>query len=181
MGAYSTYGARAACGSFSQQQEQHTPTIMAVPTLGTVMLPSEPVTAPSLSKLSALRQSVVATDVVRTMAPPQPSTEQPPPTEPPATSKYPAGSIQWRSRKDLMWHVAVPATAAFGAAGGAPYVERDVLPEAAPGVRIVDETEGQKATGQLPFYKNWKFWVAVGGVAAAGTGAVLLFRRRRAA
>jgi hypothetical protein len=105
---------------------------------------------------------------------------QPPSTQPP---KYPAGSIQWRSRKDLMWHVAVPVTAAFGEVleAAAPYVERDVLPEAAPGVRIVDETEGQKATGQLPFYKNWKFWAAVGGVAALGGGSYFIIRRKRSA
>jgi hypothetical protein len=105
---------------------------------------------------------------------------RPPSTQP---LKYPAGSIQWRSRKDLMWHVAVPVTAAFGEVleAAAPYVERDVLPEAAPGVRIVDETEGQKATGRLPFYKNWKFWAAVGGVAALGGGSYFLIRRKRSA
>jgi hypothetical protein len=110
----------------------------------------------------------------------RPPSTQPPSTQPP---KYPAGSIQWRSRKDLMWHVAVPVTAAFGEVleAAAPYVERDVLPEAAPGVRIVDETEGQKATGQLPFYKNWKFWAAVGGVAALGGGSYFLIRRKRSA
>jgi hypothetical protein len=169
------------------------------------------------------------------------------PAQTAAQSQFPAGSIQWQSSKDGLWHYAIPkavaktmglgATPDIGLLGprigflGAglgqtfvdpwtkaakftspyamptlrqrwlrqynwtsvntadkPYLATWGLGEThtevgagaaqAPGVSVVTESAGKKAT--TPFYKKWWFWAAVGGgVLATGGTAVYFIRKRK--
>lgn len=98
----------------------------------------------------------------------------------PTAGQYPAGTITSPSSKmPGMWRVAIPRTASagFGIATidpgyavpasqlGADAAFTEVTPVAAPpaGATQVSEAQLEKQTGQLPLYKNWMFWAAVGG------------------
>jgi len=193
MGAFSTQGAAGACMLKNQQSEQHQPTTItrrafgdAAPTA--VQLPASAVSKFALIKATALPITQMAT---MAMEPPAPTTPPPQPQDPygpatplPATTSYPAGTITAFSSSTNMWRVAVPTVAAgLGMIGeAAPYTE--IAPVAAPpaGATQVSESQLEKQTNQLPLWKNWKFWAAVGGaVAVVGTGTALVFRRKRAA
>ena len=91
----------------------------------------------------------------------------------------PGGAITAFSKKRGMWRIAVPIVA--GLAGTATYQE--VTPSATlpAGAMQTTETDLERRTGQLPFYKNWIFWAAtVGGVVVVG-GVVYAWKRKRTA
>jgi hypothetical protein len=82
-----------------------------------------------------------------------------------ATSK--AGAITARAPTGA-WRVAVPAAAGLGGLG-AGYVE--VASQSSPptGAQVVSVYSFDQKTGQLPFYKDWRYMVPI-GVGAAGLG-----------
>lgn len=93
----------------------------------------------------------------------------------------PSGTITAFSKKRGMWRVAVPLTAT-GLAGMATYQE--VTPSATmpEGAMQTTETDLERRTGQLPFYKNWIFWAAsVGGLVVVSSGVYMWKRRKRIA
>ena len=192
MGAFSTSGAAGACAMRGQQAEQHQPTTMSRRGFGGAM---------GLSVNPALVASVAARNQMTLMpslmpsgsyqTPPSPPSYIDPTTNPygpetplPTTMSYPAGTITAFSSKTNMWRVAVPTVAAglgmFGAA--APFTEIAAVASPPPSATQVSELQLEKQTGQLPIWKKWQFWAAVGGgVFVVGTGTALLFRRKRAA
>jgi hypothetical protein len=109
-----------------------------------------------------------------------------PPTQAP---KYSSACRTRYNASQHMWAVYCPKNmvAKSGLAGmfGA-LADVAVTPPPPDGmVKVADETEqptGATPDGQeqdQPFYKNWKFWAAVGGgVAVLGGGSYLIFRRR---
>jgi phage baseplate assembly protein gpV len=94
------------------------------------------------------------------------------------TVRYPPGTITAYSAKLAKWRVAVPlSTAGFGAA--AAFQEVAPTSTAPEGATPTTETDLEKKTGQLPFYKHPAFWVIAGTVLVGGAG-VVVWRRRRA-
>lgn len=60
---------------------------------------------------------------------------------------------------------------AGGQLGGLPtHTQVGGMASQPPGVIPVSLTNYQKYTGTLPFYKDWRVWLGLGAVAAAGTG-----------
>lgn len=192
MGGFITQGAAGACGGRGQQSEQHTPTTVrnglgetAPTTFTTVKLAIDPAKL-ALVKATAMpitQLQPIATKAEVPSAPPPEWTTTPAstPAAPDATS-YPPGTITAFSVATNMWRVAVPTVASgfgmFGAA--APFTELAPVQAPPPGATQVSETQLLKQTGQLPLYKKWQFWAAIGGgVVVLGTGTVLLFRRKR--
>jgi hypothetical protein len=207
MGAFATQGAASACALRNQQSEQHQPTTMTRRSFGggsalgstifdqlitkTSTAPTTTTLAPTtLLKIAAIQagsditRMTMTTKAEATPAAPAPVDPYGPATPLPTTTSYPAGTITAFSASTNMWRVAVPTVAAglgmFGEA--APYTE--IAPVAAPPPAATQVTVAQleKQTGQLPLWKKWQFWAAVGGgVVVVGTGTALLFRRKRAA
>lgn len=196
MGAFATQGAANACMLRTQQAEQHQPTTMssrgfgaaamAADTGTTVQLPQSTVSKLALIKATAMPITNMMAVATTPEAAPQPQPQDPygPATPLPTTASYPPGTITAFSSSTNMWRVAVPSVAAGLGMFGAAAAFTEIAPVAAPpaGATQVSEAQLLKQTGQLPFYKKWQFWAAVGGgVAVVGTGTALLFRRKRAA
>jgi len=197
MGAFATQGAANACSLRNQQSEQHQPTTMTrrgPSGLGAesgLIIDPAPSGPTVISKLALLKTAIPKMTAVMqydTAAAP-PAAQQPmdpygPATPLPATTSYPVGTITAFSASTNMWRVAVPTVAAgLGMIGeAAPYTEIAPVPAPPPEATQVSEAQLEKQTNQLPFYKKWQFWAAVGGgLAVVGTGTALLFRRKRAA
>lgn len=193
MGAFSTYGAQAACAGYGQQKEQHTPTTMAHRELGDSMgaslFPTTSTSTQILQRAIALKQEAlaptiktVATDTSSTpVAPSAPAAPAATPAAAAAPGTYPPGTITAFNPSTNMWRVAVPVALGLGIFG-APAAFTEVAPAQSPpnGATQVSQTQFEKQTGTLPIYKRPLFWVAVvGGVAVLGGGGYLLFRRKR--
>jgi len=186
MGAFSTQGAMNACMMRSQQAEQHQPTTTTQRGFGNAM-------GVNAALIKAVSMPFTEMKLMTAMMPQQaaaPSYIDPntnpygPETPLPTTTSYPAGTITAFSSKTNMWRVAVPTVAAglgmFGAA--AAFTEIAAVASPPPGATQVSESQLEKQTNQLPIWKKWQFWAAIGGgVVVVGTGTALLFRRKRAA
>lgn len=181
MGAFSTQGAMNACMMRGQQAEQHQPTTTtqrgfgnAFGAVNTALLKTVAMPFTEMKLMTAAAQPTE----------PQPIDPYGPATPLPTTTSYPAGTITAFSSSTNMWRVAVPTVAAGLGMFGAAAAFTEIAPVAAPpaGATQVSETQLLKQTGQLPIWKKWQFWAAIGGgVAVIGTGTALLFRRKRAA
>lgn len=197
MGAFSTQGAMNACMMRGQQAEQHQPTTMTRRGFGdghagmgtTVQLPASTVSKMALIKstmmpITEMKLMTMAPEAATTKPPPAPVDPYGPATPLPSGTSYPAGTITAFSSSTNMWRVAVPSVASGLGMFGAAAAFTEIAPVAAPpaGATQVSEAQLLQQTGQLPLWKNWKFWAAVGGgVLVVGTGTALLFRRKRAA
>lgn len=192
MGAFATQGAANACALRNQQSEQHQPTTMTRRGFGgafgtdAVQLPTSFTSKLALIRADAIPLRTMATMDVKTPAPAATDTATPtsPATPLPSSSTYPAGTITAFSASTNMWRVAVPTVAAGLGMFGAAAAYTEIAPVAAPPAGATQVSEGQllKQTNQLPLWKKWQFWAAVGGgLAVVGTGTALLFRRKRAA
>lgn len=111
-----------------------------------------------------------------------------------STSK-PGSIYAFSTKRGNVYRVAVPNPSGAGGFGlmdannhcvtgncgglGADYTE--VTPAAAPpsGGMPVTEYEFEKKTGQLPLYKDWRLWAAIGGVVVVGGGGYAIYRRKK--
>jgi hypothetical protein len=191
MGAFTTFASEAACRGYSQQQEQHMPTTTTARQFGDAMTQamtsatSAGTQQAALSKLAAIRQSLIApiAEIPQRQVPPltPPPTEGAPPPSPeqPTEQPYPPGTIYAVSQKMPGWYrIAVPRTVTgFGAAPE--YEEVAPSQTVPPGATPTTETELEKKTGKLPWYKKWQVWAAIGGVVVVGGGAAIYVRRRK--
>jgi hypothetical protein len=118
-----------------------------------------------------------------------------PGAKPPAET-YPPGTIYARASKMPGWYrIAIPlqrtaglgiaetrGTCVFGDCGlgaEATHLEVEMQQTPPPGATPTTETELEKKTGKLPWYKKWQVWAAIGGAVVVGSGAVIYVRRRR--
>lgn len=98
-----------------------------------------------------------------------------------AAGKYPVGTLTAFSPKLAAWRVAVPVGSTLGAAVslGAAYNELAPVKDKPAGAEVVTESDIDAKTGALPFYKNWRYLVPIGGVVLAGAVATFFLARRR--
>ncbi len=190
MGAFSTQGAMNACMMRGQQAEQHQPTTTtqrgfgnAMGAVNTALIKAVSMPFTEMKLMTAMMPQQAAAQAAPSYIDPY-TNPYGPETPLPSSGTYPAGTITAFSSSTNMWRVAVPTVAAGLGMFGAAATFTEVAPVAAPpsGATQVSESELEKQTGQLPIWKKWQFWAAIGGgVAVLGTGTALLFRRKRAA
>jgi hypothetical protein len=183
MGAFSTQGAMNACMMRGQQAEQHQPTTTTRRGFGDAFGAVNTALIKAVS-MPYTEMKLMTSALPQQAAQPQPIDPYGPATPLPTTTSYPAGTITAFSSSTNMWRVAVPTVAAGLGMFGAAAAFTEIAPVAAPpaGATQVSESQLAKQTGQLPIWKKWQFWAAIGGgVAVIGTSTALLFRRKRVA